>query len=205
MKNILKNNSGDVGIGTLIVFIAMVLVAAVAAAVLIQTSGVLQQKAQTTGTEATAEVSSNIKIVSIVGTDVDTDGTDIDQMKISIALSAGGDPIDMAEVVVKYLDDSNVTTHSLNDSMVLTGTADTPIYFKYAEDRSVDGVDNDVLSSGDLGYITLYINTSTGAYQDLAKRGTGKIILMPETGTSVIKDVTAPATFKGKTEVQLFP
>ncbi|WP_340818702.1 archaellin/type IV pilin N-terminal domain-containing protein [Methanolobus sp. WCC4] len=108
-KTRLKNNTkGQIGIGTLIIFIAMVLVAAVAASVLIQTSGVLQQKAQSTGKEATKEVSSNLMVQKIEGYRAKNSASDmaetLDLLKITIGLNAASEPVDLKEVVISITD-----------------------------------------------------------------------------------------------------
>lgn len=62
-----ENERGQVGIGTLIVFIAMVLVAAIAAGVLINTAGFLQSSAEQTGQESSDQVTNQIQVASKVG------------------------------------------------------------------------------------------------------------------------------------------
>lgn len=116
-----KDTCAQVGIGTLIIFIAMVLVAAVAAAVLIQTSGTLQQKAQSTGKEATQEVSSNLIIKNIEGVRAKNSNMDmsptIDLLKLKVALNVGSSPVDVNQVIISITDGTatNNLAYSGND------------------------------------------------------------------------------------------
>jgi len=87
---------GQVGIGTLIVFIAMVLVAAIAAGVLINTAGLLQAQAQQTGEETTAEVSDVIQIGEVIGNNTNSDG-EIEYVNASVRLASGSDPINVSQ------------------------------------------------------------------------------------------------------------
>ena len=123
-----KDTRAQVGIGTLIIFIAMVLVAAVAAAVLIQTSGVLQQKAQATGKQATQEVSSNLIIKSIEGIRAKNSSTDIsdtiDMLKIRVGLNVGSAPVDVNQVVMSVTDGTtaNNLVYAANTKSYKTAT-----------------------------------------------------------------------------------
>ncbi|WP_342305255.1 archaellin/type IV pilin N-terminal domain-containing protein [Methanolobus sp. ZRKC5] len=126
-----KNTRAQVGIGTLIIFIAMVLVAAVAAAVLIQTSGVLQQKAQSTGKQATQEVSSNLMVKGVEGvraknTSVDMSST-VDLLKLKVGLNVGSAPVDVNQVVVSITDGTtanNLVYAGNEKSYASTGNSD---------------------------------------------------------------------------------
>ncbi|WP_094226559.1 archaellin/type IV pilin N-terminal domain-containing protein [Methanolobus psychrotolerans] len=188
--NLKKNTRAQVGIGTLIIFIAMVLVAAVAAAVLIQTSGILQQKAQSTGKQSTQEVSSNLMIKNIEGVRAKTGASlssTIDLLKLQVALNVGSSPVDVNQVVISITDGSiahnlvyggntksygamtgfSGSNESADNLEALLTQSTNPTKF-YTVDRIRDedssfSQGNPVMNTGDL--IVVYISTtsSTGA------------------------------------------
>jgi flagellin-like protein len=93
---------GQVGIGTLIVFIALVLVAAIAAGVLINTAGFLQSQAEATGEESTSQVSSGVDVVSTYGFDADGSGG-IEGINMTVSKQAGSEPIDLTSIEIQVV------------------------------------------------------------------------------------------------------
>ncbi|WP_308203723.1 archaellin/type IV pilin N-terminal domain-containing protein [Halorubrum ezzemoulense] len=91
---------GQVGIGTLIVFIAMVLVAAIAAGVLINTAGFLQSQAEATGQESTDLVSERIEVGSSVGI-VGSGANTLKEIRVTVQGAPGSDNIDLTDTTVQ--------------------------------------------------------------------------------------------------------
>ena len=96
---------GQVGIGTLIVFIALVLVAAIAAGVLINTAGFLQTQAQSTGEESTEQVSTNLVFLSSTG-NVTLDPDGVKKVKTTVQLGPGSNAIDLNDSTISVFSDS---------------------------------------------------------------------------------------------------
>ena len=121
---------GQVGIGTLIVFIAMVLVAAIAAGVLINTAGFLQNQAEDTGTESTEQVADNLNVITEVGkVGADSAGTDqIGEVRIGVQPSAGADDINLAELTVQYVSDNDFANLVAPESGDTAPTIQTGLY-----------------------------------------------------------------------------
>jgi len=97
-----EDERGQVGIGTLIVFIAMVLVAAIAAGVLINTAGFLQSKGAATGEEASAQVSNRIDVVSAYGDVNDSGSADlVEYVNLTVRQSAGAGNINLSDSTIQ--------------------------------------------------------------------------------------------------------
>ncbi len=97
-----EDERGQVGIGTLIVFIAMVLVAAIAAGVLINTAGSLQSQASDTGTETQQAVANQIEVTNAVGIVNPSQTDNVSEIDLTIKKSAGSDVIDITALTVQY-------------------------------------------------------------------------------------------------------
>ncbi len=115
----LKANRAETGIGTLIVFIAMVLVAAVAATVLIHTAGNLQQTAQSTGQQTTAQVSSGLAIQQIIGFDSNTTNPEsgvLNYTLIYLSVNTGGSAVDLGNATVSLYYEGHAASLTYHDN-----------------------------------------------------------------------------------------
>jgi flagellin FlaB len=191
----------------MIVFIAMVLVAGIAASVLIQTSTRLESQAMTTGAETTEEVSGGISVEDIVG----HVATDIDMLAITVRVRAGSPDMDLNHTVIEihngsvkallsydYADAAHFNSSVDADANLFnTGSISTLTNEEFGiivledPDSSVTQY-NPVINRGDLVVLTIDTNAIFG---EIAERTDVAGMIMPEIGAPGMIAFTTPASY----------
>jgi len=200
-----REKEGDMGIGTMIIFIAMVLVAAVAASLLISTAGSLNQQAQETGRLAQQDVSSGFVVIGAV-----YNNQYITDIYIKLRLSAGSPAIDMDNVIIEVMNDD--FEGSLQYS---TSNADDDEY-KVEDPDGNSGVIRDpegnfgtptsdssqhIVSQGTIVMVHIdidYVCDSDGTDNDgLSPQDTLYVKIIPKHGTPTYEEIHVPEVIYG--------
>ena len=189
-----KKEKGEMGIGTLIIFIAMIIVAAVAATVLIQTAYQLQQQAEETGNVAIQDVATGFKVIHIGGLVNDTPA--ISTIEIKVGLLAGSPAIDLDDVLIEISDGKNdytlnYTDKDVTDNTYATLAGDTFNATKLRDMPPENLPDDHVMSQGDI--VKLVIN-ATAVGLDLTPQTDVTLQLIPKHGVPTYVEFMIPAT-----------
>ena len=90
------SESGSIGIGAMIVFIALILVAAVASTIIIKTAEELQQNAESTSDDTRKEISGKVNIIQIIVNGSTND--DLDSMIVTAKIASGSTDVQVRDI-----------------------------------------------------------------------------------------------------------
>ena len=220
------NDRGQVGIGTLIVFIAMVLVAAIAAGVLINTAGLLQSQAEATGEETSEQVSDRVQIITTTGSSVNQDGSDsveeadnISLIELTTTRSAGAGDIDLTNVIIEVFANGESATLTYNGSDVVNSSTDLTDSDEFGDEEAnvteseedqfavqdINNADDGVLAdSSDRANLFFFLNNI--ADDDAATLSEGETVSMQVTtasGATAFVEKRAPSSITEGESVRL--
>jgi archaellin len=192
----MKNTTAEMGVGTLIIFIALLLVAAVAAGVLIQTAGSLQQKALSTGTQATGQISTNAQVIEVSGTD---GTTTLVNFSIITKLAPGSEPIELDATTITMGTRNSTTTYTYSGAATFTVNA-TNQTGTFGATYLQTGTNNQpgVLVRGDVVRVDIAAPRAVLSGEDI------RVSLVPKTGTPTLTIFTIPDVISTQ-RVYLYP
>jgi len=155
------DDRGQVGIGTLIVFIAMVLVAAIAAGVLINTAGFLQSQSEETGEQSSQQVTDRVQVTSVTGTH---DGSTVSALDLNVKKAPGAGDIDLTQATIQWVGPQGTGDSQISSGDVTAVQSDeNPVYVLTTESDMVTvsySLPNGAISTGTTG--TLELTTASG-------------------------------------------
>tara|TARA_B100001029_G_scaffold156006_1_gene141160 strand:- start:5760 stop:6467 length:708 start_codon:yes stop_codon:yes gene_type:complete len=91
-----NREEGSIGIGAMIVFIALILVAAVASTIIIKTAEELQQNAESTSDDTRKEISGKVNIIQIIVNG--SSGSDIDSLIVTAKIASGSTDVQVQDI-----------------------------------------------------------------------------------------------------------
>lgn len=190
-----SNNKGAQGIGTLIIFIALILVAAVAAGVLIQTASSLQSKSLDVGRQSQEKITTDIEVVQVYATNTSDgmiNGSGNDTVTMIVRLGSGSSPINLNDLIVK------MDTQSGSQNLQFGSTGNQTNYnVTYVSNAGVAGTTG-YLVTGDLAQI-VFTNAN-----DIGEGDTATLRLLTKNGAVKPVDMTTPSAMVEVT-TYLFP
>ncbi len=189
--------------GSLIIFIAMILVAGITASVLIQTMSSLQEQALQTGLETIRDVSAGLKVTHISGY---ANVSQIGQLAIFVAPIAASADLDLMQGYISLSDSTkrvilNYNSSCFNSSIsnglfnTLNSSHLNSNEFGLIVIRDIDTSctsTSPVINNGDL--VVLLINT-TKCFSGIGTRTEVLGNVIPEYGISGVIGFTTPSTF----------
>lgn len=210
LRKLKADDIGDMGIGAMIVFIAMVLVAGIAASVLIQTANRLEIQAMETGQETIGEVSTGLAVTGISGYRAVGD-ENISLMGITVQPRSGSFSIDLEQTYIE-LSDSDTKVVLMYESTEFHDTPD--IGGDFFDATFYDGLsattfgiivleDADgslssgtpVVNKGDQVMLTIDVSAVFTATTGLPTRTDVWGIVQPEEGAPAVFAFTSPASY----------
>ncbi|RXK47249.1 archaellin/type IV pilin N-terminal domain-containing protein [Halorientalis pallida] len=195
---------GQVGIGTLIVFIAMVLVAAIAAGVLINTAGFLQSQSEETGQQSSQQVTNRLDIVAKTGvvTNDAPDDVTIGQVDLTVTKAPGAQDIDLEDVTIQWISDAN-TYDIVSQDADTNGQGTNDGVFTITAVKDEDGSATIVNSPDDRMRLTLDLSTIGTNNAFLAEGDSVTLRIATEDGSASTVRLTVPQSLSGQTAATL--
>jgi archaellin len=179
---------GQIGTGTLLVFISVVLVAGATAGVVTNTAGFLQYQSDETSEHSTAEVSDRLEVAYAVGV-VGSDGSaaEIEGLELIVKPAPDATAIELENTTVQYRSSAGRTT--LASDSVGGGTEPT-FSVEPLQGDAADGVLGD---PSDRAKLTIPLDGETAALESLRRGEKVQLTLTTDSGANTQVQHTVPA------------
>jgi len=198
-----SDDHASIGIGSLIIFIAMIVSAGVAASVVFQTMDSMQQQALQTSQETIKDISTGISLTHVSG---HVSNNSITQLCFFVKTTAGSDAIDLSQIRLQ-LSDTESMPILLYDNTSFSSTVSSGLFqtlnmsnltnaeFGVIVIRDLDSSCSSsypVINDNDM--VGLLVNT-TSCFNGISSRTSVSGKIVPEQGMSAVIGFTTPSAY----------